>query len=124
VCLGDGDLPVFERLRTRRHHHTVFLYAFDLIQIDGSDIRRAPIEERKAGLLSLLRGVPSGIQYNEHIEGDAAILFAHACKLGLEGIVSKRSGTPYLSGRSPHWVKLKNPHSPAVRREAEEDWGA
>jgi bifunctional non-homologous end joining protein LigD len=47
----------------------------------------------------------------------------HACKLGLEGIVSKRLGSPYRSGRSRHWVKSKNPGAPAVKREAEEDWG-
>jgi hypothetical protein len=46
-----------------------------------------------------------------------------ACKLGLEGIVSKRLGSPYRSGRSRHWVKSKNPAAPAVKREAEEDWG-
>jgi bifunctional non-homologous end joining protein LigD len=47
----------------------------------------------------------------------------HACKLGLEGIASKRLGSPYRSGRSRHWVKSKNPQHPAVKREAEEDWG-
>jgi ATP-dependent DNA ligase len=49
-------------------------------------------------------------------------LFEHACKLGCEGIVSKRLGSPYRSGRSPHWLKIKNPRAPAARREAEEDW--
>ena len=50
-------------------------------------------------------------------------VFRHACKLGLEGIVSKRKGSPYRSGRSPDWLKMKNPGAPAVKREAEEDWG-
>jgi bifunctional non-homologous end joining protein LigD len=50
-------------------------------------------------------------------------VFEHACKLGLEGIVSKRRDSPYASGRSPHWIKSKNPNAPAVKREAEEDWG-
>ena len=53
---------------------------------------------------------------------DAAVVFGHACRLGLEGIVSKRRGSRYVSGRSTDWIKLKNPKSPAVRREAEEDW--
>jgi bifunctional non-homologous end joining protein LigD len=48
--------------------------------------------------------------------------FRHACKLGLEGIVSKRKDSPYRSGRSPDWRKMKNPDAPAVKREAEEDW--
>jgi bifunctional non-homologous end joining protein LigD len=64
-----------------------------------------------------------GIVLNEHYEGDGDILFAHACKLGCEGIVSKRLGSTYRSGRSPHWLKIKNPHAPAVKREAEEDCG-
>jgi ATP-dependent DNA ligase len=51
------------------------------------------------------------------------MVFRHACKLGLEGIVSKRKGSPYRSGRSPDWLKSKNPTCEAVKREAEEDWG-
>jgi bifunctional non-homologous end joining protein LigD len=50
-------------------------------------------------------------------------VFRHACKLGFEGIVSKRLGSPYRSGRSRDWLKMKNPAAPAVKREAEEDWG-
>ena len=56
----------------------------------------------------------------EHSEGD--VVFRHACKMGLEGIVSKRLGSRYRSGRSPDWLKFKNPNAPAVKREAEEDW--
>jgi len=51
------------------------------------------------------------------------VIFAHACKLGLEGIVSKRRDSSYRSGRSPDWLKMKNPACSAVKREAEEDWG-
>jgi bifunctional non-homologous end joining protein LigD len=61
---------------------------------------------------------------NEVFEGDGDILFTHACKLGCEGIVSKRLGSLYKSGRSPHWVKVKNPKAPAVTREGpKRDWG-
>ena len=56
-------------------------------------------------------------------EGDGNIIFKHTCKLGCEGIVSKRLGSLYRSGRSPHWLKVNNPKAPAVNREAEEDWG-
>ena len=70
-----------------------------------------------------MRGPHPGIALNEHYEGDGEIIFKHACKLGCEGVVSKRLGSPYRSGRSAHWVKVKNPNAPAVRREAEEDWG-
>jgi len=63
-----------------------------------------------------------GIRFNEHIEEDGPIVFYHACKLGLEGIVSKRIDSLYRSGRSPHWIKSKSSHAPAVKREAEEEW--
>jgi ATP-dependent DNA ligase len=56
------------------------------------------------------------------IEGDGAVVFAHACTLGCEGIVSKRKGSRYSSGRSKHWIKIRNPDAPAVTRLAEEDW--
>jgi ATP-dependent DNA ligase len=64
-----------------------------------------------------------GLRWNEHIEGDGGTIFRHACKLGLEGIVSKRKDSPYRHGRSPDWLKMKTPVAPAVKREAEEDWG-
>jgi ATP-dependent DNA ligase len=56
--------------------------------------------------------------------GDGETVFRHACKLGLEGIVSKRKDSAYRSGRSPDWLKMKNADAPAVkRREEEEEWG-
>jgi hypothetical protein len=64
-----------------------------------------------------------GIRFNEHIDCDGPTVFAHACKLDLEGIVSNRKDSPYRSGRSPDWLKMKNSDAPAVKREAEEDWG-
>jgi len=70
-----------------------------------------------------LRGSHSSIVLNEHYEEEGAIVFREACKLGCEGIVSKRLGSSYQSGRADCWVKVKNPAAPAVRREAEEDWG-
>jgi len=58
-----------------------------------------------------------------HADEPGDLVLRHACKLGLEGIVSKRLGSPYRSGRSRHWIKSKNPAAPAVKCEAEEDWG-
>jgi bifunctional non-homologous end joining protein LigD len=73
-------------------------------------------------LASVLAGAAPALQFNEHLdEEDGPLVFLHTCKLGLEGIVSKRPRL-YSSGRSPHWIKSKNPQAPAVRREAEEDW--
>jgi bifunctional non-homologous end joining protein LigD len=113
------------------------LHSFNVLQIKrspenrdgqhmGSSLSREselPIEKRKNALAELLRDAHSSIVLNEHFNEDGEIVFREACKLGCEGIVSKRLGSPYRSGRSPHWVKVKNPKAPAVRREAEEDWG-
>jgi bifunctional non-homologous end joining protein LigD len=123
VCCDDSGRPSFERIRYRRYDASVFLYAFDLIELDGNDLRRDPLQVRKATLQSMLAKAGPGVRFNEHLEGDGPTVFAHACKLGLEGIVSKRKGSPYRSGRSPDWLKMKNPACAAVKREEEEDWG-
>jgi ATP-dependent DNA ligase len=98
------------------------LYFYQLSMSLCERTRPEPIEERRRLLGKLLRGSHLSIVLNEHFEEDGAIVFRGACKLGCEGIVSKRLGSPYRSGRSPHWVKVKNPKAPAVKREAEEDW--
>ena len=101
----------------------MFLYAFDLIELNGDDLRRDPPAVRRATLASVLAKAASGLRFNEHLEHeDGEMVFRHACKLGLEGIVSKRKDSPYRSGRCPDWLKMKNPACEAVRREAEEDW--
>ena len=66
----------------------------------------------------------AGLLLNDHIDEPGDVVFRHACRLGLEGIVSKRLGSRYRSGRSKDWLKFKNPDAPAVRRESEEDWGS
>ena len=86
-------------------------------------MRRDPIEDRKAELAKLLRRAKPGLQLNEHISEPGDVVFRHACKMGLEGIVSKRLGSHYRSGRSPDWLKFKNPEAPTVKRETEEEWG-
>jgi ATP dependent DNA ligase domain len=112
---GNGT-PNFDRIRYRRHDASVFLYAFDLIELNGDDLRRDPLEVRKATLASVLSKTGPGLRLNEHLEHeDGEVVFRHACKLGLEGIVSKRKGSPYRSGRSPDWLKMKNPEAPTGR---------
>ena len=124
VACGDDGIARFDRIRYRHHDPTVFLYAFDLIELDQEDMRRDPLVVRKRTLAGLLTRPAPGIRFNDHMEEvDGPTVFQHACKLGLEGIVSKRKDSRYSSGRSPHWIKSKNPNAPAVKREAEEDWG-
>jgi bifunctional non-homologous end joining protein LigD len=82
-----------------------------------------PIEERKRSLARLLRQeLAAPCSSASTSRGDGALVFRHACKLGLQGIVSKRLGSRYVSGRSRDWLKFKNPDAPAAKREFEEDW--
>jgi bifunctional non-homologous end joining protein LigD len=93
-CLIDGEavacdengLAVFELLRQKRKGSHVFLYAFDLLELNGKDLKREPFGVRKATLASLLRSCPPGARFNEHLTHDGEVVFRHACKLGLEGI--------------------------------------
>jgi ATP dependent DNA ligase domain len=87
------------------------------------DVRQRHLQVRKATLASIVAKARPGIRFNEHIEGDRPDRLRPCLQDGLEGIVSKRKGSPYRSGRSPDWLKMKNPEASAVKREAEEDWG-
>jgi bifunctional non-homologous end joining protein LigD len=83
-------------------------YAFDLLYLDGSDLRGLPLDERKARLSALVPpGKEAVLRLSEHIEGDGAAMVRSACQLGLEGIISKRRDRPYRSGRGEDWLKIK-----------------
>jgi ATP-dependent DNA ligase len=120
--VDQSGLSVFDLLRYRRHDHAATLCAFDLLELDGVDIRSTPIEERKQHLAWGLRQTHPGISINATYDGNAVAIYEHACALGCEGIVSKRLGSPYRAGRTDQWLKMKNPEAPAVRREREIDW--
>ena len=122
VCRDDG-VSDFNALRSRRRDHDVVLIAFDLIEWQGDDLRNEKLIDRKQRLAKLLTRSGAAIQFNEHLADDGPAVFEHACRLGLEGIVSKRLDSPYRSGPSKVWLKSKNPACAAVKREAEEDWG-
>jgi ATP-dependent DNA ligase len=116
VCCDGAGMAVFEKLHSRAHDEQVIHYAFDLLELDGEDWRPRPLEKRKAKLQKLLIGGRAGILFSEHLEGDGATIFEHACKLGAEGIVSKHREHPYRSGPSKMWLKIKNPTAPGVMR--------
>jgi bifunctional non-homologous end joining protein LigD len=95
----------FDRMRacfSRNGAPDAFLYAFDLLELDGRDLRNEPWARRRALLVQLLAHAEPGIRLCEHIEdADGAVVFRAACNMGLEGIVAKRRDRPYRSGRSP-----------------------
>jgi bifunctional non-homologous end joining protein LigD len=85
------------------------LYVFDLLHLDGRDLRREPLEARRAALVELLSTAPQTgtVRLSEHVEGQGEAMFRHACRMRLEGIVSKRRDRPYVSGLSKDWLKIK-----------------
>lgn len=95
------------RLSAKRGTRLVY-YAFDLLYLDGFDLRGAALIERKRVLRDLLaRHGSDRVLFCEHLENDGAVVLAGACELGLEGIVSKRRDAPYRSGKRPEWIKTK-----------------
>jgi ATP-dependent DNA ligase len=122
VICGEDGVSDFERLHSGEHNASVFLYGFDLLAIDGTDMRPERLDDRRANLRQLLVH-PDGIRFSDHHAGDGEVIFRHACKLRLEGIVSKRRDAPYRSGRCKAWLKVKNPDSPAMLR-LENEWSA
>jgi bifunctional non-homologous end joining protein LigD len=122
VVPGPDGLSRFDELRRREAANSAMLYAFDLIEHDGQDLRGLPFLDRKAALAWLLRDSEAGIPINDHIAEDGPTVFAHACRLGAEGIVSKRVDGTYRSGLCSVWIKVRNPASVAVQRERSEKW--
>src|SRR4029453_6882305 len=116
ICTDGKGIPTFDQLHNRRNDHLAFACAFDLLMVGGEDLRHQPYAKRKAALRRLLKADRGGIQYVEHAEGHGDKLFAAACELGLEGIVSKKLDAPYRSGPSKTLIKIKNPKAPAATR--------
>lgn len=117
VLLGVDGRSDFDGLHSRQHDDEVQFYAFDMLVTDGDDIRKLPLSMRKASLARLLARRVDGIFLGDFEQGEIGPdLLRHACLMGLEGLVSKRVDSRYRSGRSPDWIKVKNPKSPAMHR--------
>ena len=116
VCVGPNGVARLRSAAQPLLDHLAIACGFDLLMLDGGDLWQKPFAERKAALRKVLKRTKGGIQYVEHVEGDGAKMFAAACKLGLEGIISKRLDAPYRSGLSKSWLKTKNPKAPAATR--------
>jgi len=112
-CILDGELvrsddhgkPTTGPMREGASEKGAAFYAFDLIEVNGFDLRRDPIEDRKRVLAHLLRRPPDGIRLNQQFEkGGGESLLRQVSRLGFEGVLSKRRGSRYLSGRCPDWL--------------------
>ena len=116
VCLDSKGVAQFDLLHNRSNDGAALALGFDLLALNGKDLRKHPLVERKTALSKLLIRSKGGIQYVEHADGHGERMFAAVCRLGLEGIVSKRSSSAYRSGLTRTWIKVKNPNAPAASR--------
>jgi bifunctional non-homologous end joining protein LigD len=123
VILGVDGYSDFNALHSGKHNEQVQLCAFDVLAMDGGDLRSLPLSIRKTNLARLLARRPDGIFLSDFEQGEIGPdLFVAACQMGLEGLVSKRRDLPYRGGRSKHWIKVKNRKHPAMQRVM--DWFA
>jgi len=106
VWCGKDGRSNFDKLHSNAHDDEVCLYGFDLLELNSEDYRNHPLEKRKAKLEKILART-QGMRFSERLDGDGETIFEQACKLGLEGIVSKRRDFPYRSGRCKSWVRLE-----------------
>ena len=106
VVLADGRTS-FQALQNlgREDRRRLVYFAFDLLALNGRSLVADPLETRKAALKRIVRG--SRMQFAEHLDGDGPDAYREACRLGLEGIISKLRGQPYQSGKRTGWVKTK-----------------
>jgi bifunctional non-homologous end joining protein LigD len=110
VVTGANGIPDFQALRrelSQKDSKRLVYLAFDLLYLDGRDLRQKSYVERKGELQELLTDAAEILSYVEYLEGDGDEAFRHACQLGLEGLVCKRRDSPYRSGRQDFWIKLK-----------------
>ncbi len=120
VLLGIDGISDFDGMHSRQHDDEVQFYAFDILVSDGDDLRKLPLSLRKTNLARLLARRSDGLHAAPYESGEIGPdLFHHACLMGLEGLVSKRADSRYRGGRSPDWIKVKNPRSPAMNRAAD-----
>jgi bifunctional non-homologous end joining protein LigD len=111
IVQDENGISDFDALRSAIHKapHRIVFFAFDLLHLDGQDLRRTPLLERRETLRKLIEPDPrSPIQFSDHAHCEGALFFKHAAELGLEGIVSKRARSFYRGGPSKNWLKTKN----------------
>ena len=117
-ALVDGEVVVFEpggrtsfqalqEALSAKHGADLRYVAFDLLMLDGEDLRRLPLVERKKRLKKLLGRLKQPLAYGDHLEGDSDKVLKEACRLGIEGLVSKEKTSTYVSGRASTWIKSK-----------------
>jgi bifunctional non-homologous end joining protein LigD len=121
VGLDQNVLPCFEDLQNRRECFVVY-YVFDLLMLNGKDLRNQPLIERKTLLKRSLKKA-SHVRYTDHVSGEGEQLFLALSKLGLEGMIAKKADSAYVGGRTKSWVKIKTRAGKELIQKRIETWG-
>ena len=116
VIQGPDGVTNFEALHARTRNSEAFAYVFDLLMLEGRDLREMPWRERRAELQRIFRRSRAGLMMSKAVVGRGPAVYQAACRMGLEGIVSKRINAPYRSGKVKTWLKVKNPNAPGILR--------
>jgi len=123
VAIDDMGLPCFDELRKRKRSCSIVFYAFDLIELNGQDLRELPLTTRKASLKRIVRRTRNNrIRFTEHIVGKGLALFAHLEERQLEGMVAKKKTSKYESGRTREWLKVKTSAGKEEMQKRSENW--
>ncbi len=104
---GASDFSALQADLSEGRSDRFYFYAFDLLYLDTDDLRELPLHQRKEMLKKLLEGITGHVRYSDHFEDPASMVLRHACRLSLEGVVSKDRNATYVSGRSRSWLKSK-----------------
>jgi len=104
---GRSDFQALQNAQGESGRTDMFFFAFDLLWLNGVDLRRAPQLERKEMLRQVVEAAPAVVRYSDHVVGNGPAFHAQACETGLEGIISKRADAPYTGGRGKSWLKVK-----------------
>ena len=121
VGLDKNDLPCFDELQNRKKCFVVY-FAFDLLMLNGKDLRNQPLIDRKRLLKRILKKA-SHVRYTDHIVGEGEQLFAALSKLGLEGMIAKKADSRYVGGRTKDWLKTKTRVGREVIQKRIGTWG-
>jgi bifunctional non-homologous end joining protein LigD len=121
VGLDKNDLPCFDDLQNRKKCFVVY-FVFDLLMLNGNDLRNEPLIERKRLLKPVLKK-SSVLRYTDHVVGEGEQLFAALSKLGLEGMIAKKADSVYVGGRTTEWLKMKTRAGRELIQKRIETWG-
>jgi bifunctional non-homologous end joining protein LigD len=123
IAIDEDGLPCFDELKRTRRICAIVFYAFDLLELNGEDLRGLPLLKRKAALKRiLLKTKHNRIRFTDHVIGEGLALFVELEQRNLEGMVAKKIDSQYTNGRTRDWLKIKTTAGKAEMRKRQETW--